>query len=375
MILEISLRSERDEPVSLTEIAKVTGISRNYLEQLAVLLKTQSLLRGFSGRKGGDQLAKPAREIKVLDVVKATMGPIHLTQCISHPESCTRSNLCESRMLWLLINLQMNSVLATYSLADLTDEDQLASIAREIQRIYRDEKQPVDDKGVREAVASGPERTVEAPRMLRHPDASFPGNGTAAGQIRGTAMFQSASRLEKSDYLEVLGWLEEELQARVGTENVRIPVDRENAKLVYTTNLREIKYTPLSLLAAAEIFYAAGENWTMVTEGWDSHDLFNSFLDENVSNYNGTRVFSTARKLKAQKIVLMRPDRSGLRQKTRLRLTHLSLWRASSAPCWIMCGPEGSGWTPSGMPSPSPTTIRVSLADITGPQRNLAFSS
>jgi hypothetical protein len=110
--------------------------------------------------------------------------------------------------------------------------------------------------------------------------------------------------VEKDDYLEVLTWLEEELQLRVGNKDVSIPVDRQSAKLVYTTNVREVKYMPFSLLAAAEIFYAAGEDWTMVTGGWDSNDLFEKFLERGSTESIDTSVFSSVRKLNAEKVVL-----------------------------------------------------------------------
>ncbi|MEW6202322.1 MAG: (Fe-S)-binding protein [bacterium] len=62
----------------------------------------------------------------------------------------------------------------------------------------------------------------------------------------------------KEDYIETLEWLSEELQKEVGDKSAEIPLDRKNCNVVYAINPREVKYAPLSLLAAAKIFYVAG---------------------------------------------------------------------------------------------------------------------
>ena len=73
----------------------------------------------------------------------------------------------------------------------------------------------------------------------------------------------------KEDYLDTLDWMEEELQEELGTTDVKIPVDKEDADVVYSINPREVKYDPRTIAEAAKIFHVAGENWTMPSEGWD----------------------------------------------------------------------------------------------------------
>ncbi len=302
MMVEISRKSEKDVPVPLPEIAEITGTSRNYLEQLAMLLKSRTLLRGVSGRKGGYRLARRAEEIEVLDIVKATMGPIELTRCVSHPESCARSDTCESRKLWRLINLHIDSVLKRYSLADLTDEKRLASMSREIEQLCAGDEACVERDPVGELPCTEHAQGTRGTGETWAGHVPLPGRSLSDDRTPNYAA--SSKDVRKDDYLEVVKWLEEELQLRVGNKNVSIPVNRQGAKLVYTTNLREVKYMPLSLLAAAEIFYAAREDWTMVTAGWDSNDLFESFLEREAAGSVDAEVFSSVRKLKAEKVVL-----------------------------------------------------------------------
>ncbi|MEW5871861.1 MAG: (Fe-S)-binding protein [Chloroflexota bacterium] len=72
------------------------------------------------------------------------------------------------------------------------------------------------------------------------------------------------------DFIETLQWMEEELQAEVGDPTAKIPIDKKRARVVYTFNPREVKYFPYLIQAAAKIFNAAGEDWTLSSESWDA---------------------------------------------------------------------------------------------------------
>jgi Fe-S oxidoreductase len=83
--------------------------------------------------------------------------------------------------------------------------------------------------------------------------------------------------ITQDDWLETVTWLEEELQLETGDPGARIPMDKHGAKLLFTVNPREPKFFPLSLQASAKVFWAAGEDWTLASEGWDltNYGLFN----------------------------------------------------------------------------------------------------
>ncbi len=73
----------------------------------------------------------------------------------------------------------------------------------------------------------------------------------------------------KEDYVETLEWLSEELVMELDDERATIPIDKVGANIVYTINPREVKYDPRTISEAALIFYAAAEDWTMPSWGWD----------------------------------------------------------------------------------------------------------
>lgn len=75
--------------------------------------------------------------------------------------------------------------------------------------------------------------------------------------------------IPRQEWLETVAWIEEELQAETGDPRARIPIDAKGARILYTVNPREPKFFPLSLLAAAKLFYAAGESWTFSSDHYD----------------------------------------------------------------------------------------------------------
>jgi Fe-S oxidoreductase len=74
----------------------------------------------------------------------------------------------------------------------------------------------------------------------------------------------------EEDYVETLEWMEEELQDELEDPTIKIPLNKKYARVVYTFNPREVKYFPYLIQAAAKIFNAAGEDWTLSTESWDA---------------------------------------------------------------------------------------------------------
>jgi Rrf2 family protein len=135
MMLDVARHAESDKPISLTAISERIGISRGYLEQLAIALRNARLIRGTSGRHGGYRLALPASRISIGDIVEATIGPICIVDCVADPDSCMRSPGCECLMLYTLINQRIAEVLRAYTLADLANPEWTREIRGELLKI------------------------------------------------------------------------------------------------------------------------------------------------------------------------------------------------------------------------------------------------
>jgi Rrf2 family protein len=123
LMVDVARHSSANGPVSLASASKRTDISRSYLEQVALVLRSASLLRGVYGRRGGYHLAVPATEITVGRIFEALIGPTCLVDCVDDPASCPRSDYCECRVIYRMMNEKILEVLQGHTLADLIDPE------------------------------------------------------------------------------------------------------------------------------------------------------------------------------------------------------------------------------------------------------------
>lgn len=130
-MLDLARSAGTEVPVSLAAVADTEKLSRGYLEQLALSLRTAQLLRGVCGKGGGYKLAREPEEITVREVIEAVLGPINIVECVEKPGVCSRSDTCECRGVYVLINHRITEALDGFTLADLLDPERLQCLSAE----------------------------------------------------------------------------------------------------------------------------------------------------------------------------------------------------------------------------------------------------
>lgn len=108
----------------------------------------------------------------------------------------------------------------------------------------------------------------------------------------------------KEDYIETLEWLSEELQLEHGDDYPGIPIDKVRPAVVYSINPREVKYDPRTISDAALIFNAAGEDWTMPSEGWDMTNFGLFSGDDDLGGATSRRLYEKVEELGGEKLVI-----------------------------------------------------------------------
>jgi CheY-like chemotaxis protein len=86
--------------------------------------------------------------------------------------------------------------------------------------------------------------------------------------------------------------------------NAIIPIDKKDADIVYSINPREVKYDPRTIADAAKIFYIAGENWTMPSEGWDMTNFGLFSGDDDLGGAVARRLYEKVEELNGKKLVI-----------------------------------------------------------------------
>ena len=110
--------------------------------------------------------------------------------------------------------------------------------------------------------------------------------------------------VSEEDFVETLKWMEEELQAEVDDPRAVIPINKPHARVVYTFNPREVKYYPYLIQAAAKIFNAAREDWTVSTEGWDATNYALFAFDPRTGAQLASRVERAVNHLGAETLAM-----------------------------------------------------------------------
>ncbi|MDX2500243.1 MAG: (Fe-S)-binding protein [Deltaproteobacteria bacterium] len=110
--------------------------------------------------------------------------------------------------------------------------------------------------------------------------------------------------LSTEDFVENIEWIAEEMGDEIGDETFSIPIDKQNAEVLYIPHPLEVRDLPFLLMYALKILNAAGENYTVSSYDFDT---------VNYAYYQGSkdnmmriaqRVLDAREKLQAKSITL-----------------------------------------------------------------------
>jgi Rrf2 family protein len=108
-------------PVSVREIADRNDISRKFLENILLEMKSQGWVASIAGRDGGFVLAKPPEQITMGQVVRYFDGILAPISCVStsHYEACSQEGVCRFRRVLLDIRNYIARLMDTATLSSV----------------------------------------------------------------------------------------------------------------------------------------------------------------------------------------------------------------------------------------------------------------
>lgn len=127
----IYVAARRDEGrATIGDVARAFGVSGNHLTKVVHFLGRQGFLANVRGRGGGLELAVPASDINIADVVRRAEGATVPVECFDAATNhCVISRACGLRRALADAMRAFYGVLAEYTLEDLVrDEAPLARI-------------------------------------------------------------------------------------------------------------------------------------------------------------------------------------------------------------------------------------------------------
>lgn len=109
--------------VTAKQISQHQNIPLQILEQLLFLLSNGGLIKIESGPSGvGYMLAEEPDKLSVGDFFQALEGPFQISGCVTsgEKEHCHREEYCFSLIFWKKFETEIEHLLDSYSLGDLT---------------------------------------------------------------------------------------------------------------------------------------------------------------------------------------------------------------------------------------------------------------
>ena len=122
-VLDIALHREH-APIQAREIATRQNIPEQFLEQVLATLRRAGIIRSIRGASGGYDLARPAHQTTVGEIMRALSGAIVPIQCANDEGfgKCEAQESCSVSIFWCKLKEAILGVVDGTSIQDLIDQ-------------------------------------------------------------------------------------------------------------------------------------------------------------------------------------------------------------------------------------------------------------
>ncbi|SHN72923.1 sulfate respiration complex iron-sulfur protein HmcF [Desulfovibrio litoralis] len=114
-------------------------------------------------------------------------------------------------------------------------------------------------------------------------------------------IYSSQMDVTSEDWVDTCEWMTEENEEE--WPGLTIPVDVEDADIMYTLNAREVKHYPEDVAQAAILFHLAGEKWTVPSTGWDQTSLAMFAGDWEACKMSVENVYDSMKRLRPKRVI------------------------------------------------------------------------
>ncbi|MCP4162447.1 MAG: (Fe-S)-binding protein [Deltaproteobacteria bacterium] len=115
-------------------------------------------------------------------------------------------------------------------------------------------------------------------------------------------VYQAQMDITSEDWVDTVEWMEEETEEEY--LGLKIPIDKENADIIYTVNAREPKHYPEDIAEAAALFHITGEDWTVPSVGWEETSIAMFAGDWEACKIQVESVYDAMERLKPKRMVV-----------------------------------------------------------------------
>lgn len=117
----VELAADGGGPLKGEHLAEIQHIPPKFLESILTELRHHGLLTSRRGADGGYWLARPAAEIMIADVIRATDGPLASVRGLAPGTVAYEGAAVHLTEVWLALQQSLGAVLDHVSLADVAN--------------------------------------------------------------------------------------------------------------------------------------------------------------------------------------------------------------------------------------------------------------
>jgi Rrf2 family protein len=117
-------------PVKGEELAHAQAVPLRFLENILRELRNAGIVRTQRGTVGGYQLARPAKDVTLADIIRAVEGPLAAVQGVRPENLRCQGAAAELPDVWIAVRANLRAVLERVSLADLAGRRLPASVRK-----------------------------------------------------------------------------------------------------------------------------------------------------------------------------------------------------------------------------------------------------
>ncbi len=120
------------------DLAREVGLPADYLSKVLAQLARAGVLTASRGVRGGYRLARPAEEIRLVEIVEPFEGKRVRPGCLLRPDHpCRDDGACSAHGAWTLVKTAYTKFLETTTLADIREGPAARSRGRSAGEVRR----------------------------------------------------------------------------------------------------------------------------------------------------------------------------------------------------------------------------------------------
>jgi Rrf2 family protein len=137
--------AEPGSVVKTDDLAQAQGIPAQFLVDILSDLRADRLVRSHRGREGGYELARPAEQISIADVLRCIDGPLASVRDIGLGDLPYSGPTAALTDVWRALRASLRAVLEMTTLADVAS----GALPEQVSELARDYLQQEDRRGRR----------------------------------------------------------------------------------------------------------------------------------------------------------------------------------------------------------------------------------